>query len=430
MLKKSKIFMVLAIVLTLCFASTSVVFAAGPGLDKNGALNGTEQDPAQASITKIFQMPIGTDTPAATFSFKAEIQSVDEDSSSAATAMAPVFTDLTVSFAANEAGTLDTTTNIITLKKETGDILGGADWPHAGVYVYKITESVADSYQAADPNHESLTYSGGEYTLTVYVVNGTNGLYVATITDTVAVPDNSDQTAGDKVDPTPGGNDETGTGFSDMVFTNTYVKTNGSEDPKDPDPTDNNDSTLSISKTVTGALGDKNKLFDFSITLTPPSLLADVPDFYNAYVVDTTVTPNTVSPTPIEVSTSAATPFQLKDGQKLVFVDTPVGTSYTVTETGADQYTPSYIITTKNVAEASVTGNVGQDLSISPVKFVGEAVKDAEANKAAFTNNRDMTAPTGITMNNLPFVVLIALVIGAIVAFIAVKSRKRAGYYR
>jgi len=46
-------------------------------------------------------------------------------------------------------------------------------------------------------------------------------------------------------------------------------------------------------------------------------------------------------------------------------------------------------------------------------------------NMAEFTNTYDMVAPTGISVNDLPYVVLIGIAVAALVGFIIFKSRKR-----
>jgi len=48
------------------------------------------------------------------------------------------------------------------------------------------------------------------------------------------------------------------------------------------------------------------------------------------------------------------------------------------------------------------------------------------ANSAAYTNTYKTVTPTGIDLNNLPFIMMLVIAAGAFVAFAAVKSRKRA----
>jgi len=208
-----------------------------------------------------------------------------------------------------------------------------------------------------------------------------------------------------------------------MVFTNNFVRTNGTTDPEDPDPTDPDESTLNVSKTVAGDLGNQQMFFDFNIAVVTPDLGQTIPAFYRAFVVEngavvTDLTNNVVgTPTGdswINVASSGTTLFRLRHGQALVFVNTPVGTSYNVTETAAATYETSFIITTNGVPANAVAG------LITGIQFVGEL-----ANSAAFTNTRDSVVPTGLLVNNLPFIGLILVAVGALVIFIVVKSRKQ-----
>jgi len=122
----------------------------------------------------------------------------------------------------------------------------------------------------------------------------------------------------------------------------------------------------------------------------------------------------------IKISTSEPTAFKLKDGQKLVFVDTPVGTSYKVTETGVAGYQAKVDVTTNGGAPVTTNGaSIGADVATGATERVGEA-----ANGAAFTNTNTGTTPTGLVISDIPFIGLIALAIGAVVAFVVTKSRK------
>ena len=430
-LKKSKLLLAVSLALVLFCASASAVFAAEPGSD-NGqpiVINGTADAPAQAAITKNLQMPVGTAIPTdAKFEFKVTPKTVDDVAYNTVTPNMPPLnsSNLSVTYPGAAAAVNDGVSDVQTATLETGDIFAGVPWTHAGVYVYEIAET-PDTYPAV-ADHEVMTYSGAVYTITAFVESdGNGGFFVSGIGDMITVADNGDQTPGDKVDPTPGGNVITDTGYSDMVFTNTYVHTNGSPDPGNPDPADPTEATLTVSKVVSGTLASQDQYFNFSMALAVPSLVANAPASYDAYVVDTTVTPNAVVGAAIPVSTDSATPtsFQLKHGQDLVFINTPVGTGYSVQELNPAGYIPSYVITTNGMAATAVdTYNLG-DTAATGDQRVGEA-----ANKAAFTNTRDMLAPTGLNMNQLPFIGLIILMAGALAAFIVVKSRKREYYGR
>lgn len=430
MLKKPKTLLAATLMLVLCFSSISA-FASELG-DHGPVITETPGESVQAAITKILRLPTGTIPPDATFSFEVTKVSVDGDETDEALDTMPDLnaSNLTLSFAPADTPTDTSLTNIQQIVKETGDIFAGVTFPHAGIYVYEIRET-ANTNEDIDENdpYEVLTYSTAVYTLHVFVARNADdtGTYIHAIGTVITTPDNAGQAAGNKVDATPGG-DKTNYFHSQMIFTNDYIKTNGPVDPERPDPIDH--STLSVSKTVAGDFGSTTQYFDFSITLDAPSILPAIPEYYRAFIVEKgevidpedNVTGTSIINTQgnyIMVSTNGATAFKLKHGQQLVFVDTPVGTGYEVTESGAANYIPSVTVITNGGAGIESSAAMGQSLSTDD-QLVGEL-----ANSAAFTNTRDSVTPTGLNLNDLPFIGLIALGIGSLVLFIVVKSRRR-----
>ena len=427
MLKKSRLFLTALLALLICIASATSAFATN--LNSDGALMSADEDtPAQATITKNFRLPVGTIVPDVLFQFTATAISVDGNTDANVLSTMPALNNLSTSYTSTDTGTL--ANNIVSIEKETGNIFEHVVFPHAGIYVYEITEET-NTNPTIDTNapHEVLHYSGATYTLTVYVANKAagDGTYIYAIGTVVTTPDNGEQEAGNKVDPTPGG-DGTSYFYSQMIFTNDYIKTNGAVDPENPDPL--SESTLIVSKHVAGDFASKEQYFDFSMTLTIPSIVQDVPAYYKAYVVkdgaiidpenmvDATLIGTDDGVPYIMISTSEATAFQLRDGKELVFVNTPVGTMYTLEEAAVANYVPSFIITTNGVAGANHTGTISTGISTDP-QFVGEL-----ANRADFINTRDSVTPTGLNLNDLPFFVLSGIGLCSLITFTVVKIRK------
>ena len=442
MMKKSKLIVTITLALVLFCANIGAVFAASPN-NEGAFVAPDESTPVKVAITKNLTLPYGTIMPEATFEFAVTKVSVDGDTEAADLAPDLNGDNLKLEYAPGDLYMYVLYEgNLTTLTKETGDIFQGVIFPHAGVYVYEITE-IPDTYTVGNGRHEVMTWSDAAYLLNVYVDNKSDGgTYVYAVGAIKEQDDSGIEGSGEKVDPTPGGNGMTGS-HSEMVFTNTYVKTNGADDPDNPRPFVDSEVVLPISKTVAGALASKEQYFGFSVNITVPSLVVDVPDYYRAYVVengevvtsydnaDSAILGNDPEGTRLSfimVSTSATTQFMLKDGQKLAFVDLPVGTTYDVTETG--EFSAGYIASVDVYwndvhVVTSATGNIGDGTTTGGDQRIGE-----KGNSVDFTNTRDVVTPTGLTMNEIPFVVMIALVIGAIVAFVTVKSRKRAGGYR
>ena len=375
----------------------------------------------EAALTKILQMPEGTDTPNYTFTFEVTKVSVDGETGT--------MPDLnSAGLTANVSGLSGATTGgIKTITVEAANLFAGVTWPHAGVYVYSITEAKPETPELG---LEGVDYSPAVYTLTVYVKNtaAMNGPYVFSATVEVVTPDTVGQETdeNDKVDPTPS-EEGTGTGF---VFTNTYIKEGGGTDPEEPD-----DRTLSISKTVVGAYGNLDKYFEFDVTIIASALKPGTT--YIGYVIDdgdniVTSTENgaKIGENYISFLSGESVKVYLKHGQSLVFIDTEVGAKYSVTESGMTNYKPSVAVL--QGAVETVTPGSDEGVSLTALGKAGESniLIGAEENSAEFTNTHDDTTvtPTGILINNLPYIAILLLAVGALVVFVVVKSRKAKAY--
>lgn len=408
---------VLAVVM--CMGTAASAFAAGD------PILGTETAPARAAITKKLTMPIGTPTPGATFTFHVLPESVDDRAGAEDLATMPVLGDVTIAFSAGDNAVDNLNTK--TIVKQTGDLFSSAAFPHAGKYVYKVTEDQAVSGYLPAAN-EAYIFSPAEYKLTAYVKNGTNGLYVAAVASQIAVLDSSNGTSevGDKVDPTPNGNPEIVGDYSKMIFTNIYSKTAGGVEPTDP-----TDKALTISKTVTGDYADLTKYFAFDVAARKPEVIPGVVT-YRAYVLDgsdniVTSTENYATlqsdgngKSYISFPAGTSMTVNLKHGQRLVFTDLHIGAGYDVTEAAVQNYTASleYVV---NGGTPTSTGNAVDNLQLG----INNILIGANQNSAAFTNAYRTITPTGVVINNLPFVMILILAAGSFMAFVVVKSRKK-----
>ena len=397
----------------------------------------------QAAITKLLQVPIGTEFPDMTFNFSVTPSKFND--TNILTSMPAIGTAgvVSINFTRAAATLEETVGGVSTYYLESAELFGSVAWPSAGKYEYLIKET-GTSYVIADPLHEALALSPAEYLITVFVreykaddqevldgLASVGDRYIYTI-GAMRIVTEEGEDGSVKVDPTPGGN-QINTFYSGMTFNNRYVKTNGAPDPDDPDLTDPDESTLNISKMVEGDLGSLVWLFSFNITVTVPNLIPSyVLPFYKAYVVDAS---GAVDPAPnaaasligtdasglkyLKFVSGTSTAFKLSHGQKLVFVNTPVGTSYSTTESGEPGYIASVKVTTNGVQGAASTGATGSGISVTGA-YVGEAYNSADV-----INTYDLTPPTGLSEDNLPFYALILLALGSLVAFIAFKRSRR-----
>lgn len=230
---------------------------------------------------------------------------------------------------------------------------------NTGVYEYMINER--------QESFGGVTYADNEYTLRVYVANKTDGgFYIQTITA------ESEE-----------GKEE------NILFTNTYKK----------------DAKLEITKNVTGDMADKKKDFEFEIK------------FVRSGTEDSSVTSYTgkIGEEDVICEIGQAARFKLHDGQSLVFDHIPAGTRYTVTEIEQeDGYTPSVKVVENGTEIKDVTGTDGTDLT---------SVKDGETNNligenennVVFTNAYKDVPRTGMIIERLPFILMIAVAFAGIV---------------
>lgn len=400
-----------ALTLALVFGSFQTAFAAPPA--------GTKDDPAQAAITKTLQMPAGTATPAYTFNF-----TVTEGYREGTAESSPYIPDKSIAFTAADAGT--DSSGVKTVKKQTTDILAGIAYPSTGIYNYTITESGNVTGYVAG-NDVQISLSEASYDIKVYVADDNGTLYVKYV-EAKRTKNDDDTSGGDaKVDPTPG--DGVGT-YSALEFTNKYVYIKVVNPPgNNTDP-----GTLYIDESVTGALADSNTPFTVAVTVTQPAVIINPVDI-KAYLVDgngTVASPGTAytSGDYYTFITGTARDIIIKPGQRLVFDDLPVGTAYVATQAGVPNYIANVTVV-YNGGQPFSTSNTADGQSVSTA-----AIADSNALKlvasgisgAKFVNDYDITAPTGIIIDNLPYILLVVLAVAALAAYVITRSRKRGGH--
>ena len=422
MTSKRKLMMTLMsimVVLTLCFSLALPVFADDPPED------------AKAAVTKIFKMPMGTSVPDATFTFDFEKKNVDGDSSTTAKNSMPDLS-ATVSFVSDKTTGKTDDGSVITLIRESADFVAGKNWPHAGVYEYLLTENKTGYTTPNNAGYtDDLTYSDAQYKVQVVIENGPNGLYVSLVAVTVVVVDNPGQQVDDKVDPTPGGDPNITGDYSKVVFTNTYLKNYGGTDP-------DSNMAMDVEKIVDGAQGDRSKYFDFKVSVFNPGTIPGNTNAYMAYIkeangsIATDITNNVPTGSSVGMSTDTSSrPYllfapgiegaiRLKHGQKLVFISLPVGASFIVKEDPVSKYTPTGVSTLGSASALTVIGTEVGGLTL-PKYLVAEG-----ANHVVVTNKHDTVVIAGISVDNLPYIVMIAIGMLALAGFLALKLSRKA----
>lgn len=157
--------------------------------------------------------------------------------------------------------------------------------------------------------------------------------------------------------------------------------------------------SLSVGKTVTGILGDKKKEFDVKVTFTAPTGDAVKGDIE---YVDGTETLKIAADdwTDGKVEKSIT----LKDGETVNFTNIPYGVEYVV-------------------SESDYTGD-GYDAAVYDANKSG-IIKAASVN-TMITNNKGGKVDTGINLDNMPYILLLAVAVLGVFGFV---FRKRSSEF-
>lgn len=225
-----------------------------------------------------------------------------------------------------------------------------------GIYRYKITQT--------RPELDGLNVAHEELFLDVYVENGGSGL-VANGCTLSAAAGSGDKTSG---------------------FENEYVT-----------------HKLTIKKVVTGNQGDKNRDFNFTVTIKGANGEA-----YKYATVKDNTTPNeknAPSGTAIRVS--------LKDGGSVIFYGLSPKDTFIVTE--KDYHSDGYETSYKIGDDASPTGGNST---------VEEAIGTSDTT-VTFTNAKDATVPTDVIRTVAPYVAIVAFAAVMGVVFFRPRRNRR-----
>ena len=291
-------------------------------------------------------------------------------------------------------------------------------WTHAGEYVYTVKE--------ANEAETGITYDEtSEYTVTIRVKNDGNGGFA--IADIVVKDKDGNKVDVDNPQYPDGDTDRTDDPESGMKFTNKYVKvadgtpTDLDEDdfPEGVDPADETPEAASfvITKDVVGDFGDKTKQFKFAVTFDTTKTGIDDPTI-KCYKVDAAGNVTVANPAD----------FTLAHGEKLIVEGAPVGTTYDVTENlanadnAAAKYAAAIVVTEDGTANDDKAVEYAAENAGKDGKVEKALVTEGE-NGAAYTNKNAVededTTPTGILMQNAPYILVATLAAGGLVIYLA-----------
>lgn len=180
---------------------------------------------------------------------------------------------------------------------------------------------------------------------------------------------------------------------SSGVFTNYYLLEGDPDNPDDkPTVVQNN---LTVTNTVSGAMGDKSEPFTFNISIENS---ADANKKYSYIVTKTTGDQPTQTMGVGDANKISG--LELTNGESITIYGLTTADTFTVTQTdaGRDGYTTKIDGTENSTITATLTA--GSDGKL-------------QSKTVAFTNERNAIAPTGLVMNVAPYVLLVLVAAGA-----------------
>lgn len=165
-------------------------------------------------------------------------------------------------------------------------------------------------------------------------------------------------------------------------------------------------SELDITKNVTGLMGETDIYFTVKVNLTAPAgtemkSLITVNSSELSWTEDTTDTADDTY-NPAEITEMGEYTFKIKDGETIKLDNIPEGVTYTVEEVEADQN--------------------GYDTTIEYSDKEGKKIDTKEADTVTITNNKGGTVDTGVMLDSMPYILLLAV---AGLGVFTVVSKKR-----
>lgn len=447
----------LAIVGMMTFGMGTTVFAeTGGGTTTGTGLNTSTTDISDTSAITLQKDYVNgsesqqnTNSPAETFTFTIErygLWNVGDAGNGQATytkATMPTFSNnsttgskntFTIEASIGAAGTTSANKPSVQLPVPTYEAVGD--------YWYKVTETDNNTagviYGTNDRETENTTSANGAhkrvYYIHVQVTNGaTKGAYIRTVTLHKTAPDVTSVTTNAAYE----------TWYSNK-------NTEGQNDKKVADIQNKYYAgSLNIKKTVTGNAGDKNELFQVTVTFKNESkanMNSDITykNFYDpngnltkdATSLSWTDTVETSGTTTTHSNKTKEVIFYVKDDTTVTFNNIPYGVTYTITETqpSDDKYTHTFahenadvtvtfdgvLLTADEVTTESTDTSKTAAEKWNEAKATGSISDDSDT--ITITNNKTSVIDIGVMTSDAPYVALLLLIGIVVVVFIRKKS--------
>ena len=262
-----------------------------------------------------------------------------------------------VNFSAQGLHSVDNTDDTKTITAHLSASLDISKFKAPGIYRYKITQT--------PPPLDGLSVTYKELFLDVYVENGSSGYVVGGYTLSVKA------SSGEKA----------------AGFVNKYAT-----------------HKLTITKVVAGNQGDKNKDFDFTVTIKG----TDGETYKYATVKDGITTPNEV-----KAASGTAIRVSLKNGESVIFYGLSSEDKFAVTE--ADYHSEGYKTSYK----------IGDDTSSTEGNSIAEKGIGTSDTTVTFTNTKEATVPTDVIRTVVPYAAIVAFAAVMGVVFFRPRRNRR-----
>mgnify|MGYP002577482671 FL=1 len=171
--------------------------------------------------------------------------------------------------------------------------------------------------------------------------------------------------------------------------------------------------TLTVSKYVSGNMGDKKTYFQFELSLEPGTA-NDRKNFAENYTITYPTNGSDKNTTNTIVVGGASVKFWLKSGESISIANLPEGVEWTVSELDADG---------KAVANGATNGVYTVSVDGANGSIVAAGASET-SNKASFTNTHEGTPDMGVILDNAPYIALLAIVAIGGVALMLNKRRR------
>lgn len=171
--------------------------------------------------------------------------------------------------------------------------------------------------------------------------------------------------------------------------------------------------TLTVSKYVSGNMGDKNTYFQFELTLTS-GVANGRKNFAENYAIDYTKATSDKNTTKNISVNGTSVKFWLKSGESISIANLPEDVEWTVNELDA---------TGNAVAAGAKNGEYTVSVDGATGSIVAAGATET-SNKASFTNTHEGVIDTGVILDNAPYIALLAIVAIGGVALMLNKRRR------